>query len=46
MKTFLIQVIYGDQFEDLYIVAASEKAALAKAKKVTTLNSRWSRFVI
>jgi hypothetical protein len=46
MTTYLVQAIYGDRFEDLYVSARSEAEALVKASKATTLKSRWTRFII
>jgi len=43
--TFLIQAILGDRFEDLYIEASSAAEAIRKARKLTSLESRWTRFV-
>lgn len=49
--TFFIQARLGDDFEDLYIAAASLEAALAKAPAASALYRnagglrRWVRFV-
>jgi hypothetical protein len=46
MKTYLVQAILGDRFEDLLVKARSPEAAVEKAKKATTLKSRFTRFVL
>lgn len=46
MTTYLVQAILGEAFEDLYVEARNEAEAIAKAKKATTLKSRWTRFAI
>jgi hypothetical protein len=46
MQTFLVQAILGDAFEDLYVTAASAAEAIAKAKTMTTLRHRFTRFAI
>lgn len=46
MTTYLVQAILGEQFEDLYITASDENAAVEIAKKTTALKSRWTRFVL
>ena len=43
--TYLIQAILGERFEDLYVEARSVQEAIRKAEKLTTLRSRWTRFV-
>ena len=45
-KTYQVQARLGDKFEDLYIKAKNEKQALAKARKLTTIKSRFVNFVI
>lgn len=44
MKTYMIHVQLGNSFEDLYVEARNEKAAIAKARKLTTLDARWASF--
>ena len=47
MTTFTVQVCYGqDLFEDITVKAHNELEAIAKAKKLTTLPTRWARFII
>ena len=46
MQVWLVQVILGERFEDLYVTAKSASAAIAKARKQTTLPARWARFAI
>ena len=46
MTTYIVQAIYGNQFEDLYVEARSPEQAVAKARKLTSLRSRWTRFVL
>lgn len=46
MTTYLVQARLGDSFEDLHVKASSPEAAVEKAKKATTLKSRWTRFVL
>lgn len=46
MITFSVQAILGDRFEDLLVKARTEAEAIRKAEKITTLKSRWTRFVI
>jgi hypothetical protein len=45
-QTYLVHVRLCEKFEDLYVEATSPEAAIAAAKKLTTLNVRWARFVI
>lgn len=46
MKTYMVQAIYGEQFEDITVKAANPKDAIAAARQLTTLKSRWTRFVL
>jgi len=46
METYLVQAILCDKFEDLYVKATSEQEAIEKAKKMTSLKSRFVNFVI
>jgi hypothetical protein len=46
MLTFMVQAILGERFEDIYVTAGSEAEAIRKAEQLTTLKSRWTRFVI
>lgn len=46
MTLFSVQVILGDRFEDLLVKARNEAEAIRKAEKLTTLKSRWARFVV
>lgn len=46
MVTFMVQAILGERFEDIYVEARNEAEAIRKAEKLTTLKSRWTRFVI
>lgn len=44
IQTYFVQVILGDDFEDLYIKATSRADAIAKAKQVTTIKHRFATF--
>ena len=46
METYLVQAILCDKFEDLYVKASNEQEAIEKAKKMTTIKSRFVNFVI
>ncbi|WP_154707531.1 hypothetical protein [Brucella abortus] len=46
MTTYLVQAQLGDRFEDLYVQARSEREALAKARRLTTLKHHFTNFVI
>jgi hypothetical protein len=46
MRTYQVQAIYGEKFEDIYVEAQNEKEAINKAKKITGLKSKWTKFVI
>ncbi len=46
MSTYSVQAILGDRFEDILVKASSEQDAINKAEKITTLKSRWTRFVV
>lgn len=43
-STYMIHVQLGDKFEDLYVRACSVNDAIAKARRRTTLDARWSSF--
>jgi hypothetical protein len=51
MTTFMIQAIYGEQFEDIYVEAATVEAAIEAARAVSVLyrtpgvSRSWVRFV-
>jgi hypothetical protein len=44
-RTFHIQAILGDRFEDIYVEATDAAEARRIAAQLTTLKSRWTRFV-
>lgn len=44
IKTYFVQAILGDEFEDLYVEASSYAEAVSKARKLTRLQSRWTSF--
>jgi hypothetical protein len=46
MNAYQVQAIYGENFEDIYVEAKNEKEAINKAKKITSLKSKWTKFVI
>lgn len=46
MQTYMVQAILGDRFEDIYVDAKNEQSAILKAKKITSLKSTWTRFVL
>ena len=46
MTTYSVQAILGDRFEDILVKARTEAEAVEKATKLTSLKSRWTRFVI
>ena len=46
IETYLVQAILGNQFEDLYVKAASEQEAIEKARKITSFKSTFVNFVI
>lgn len=48
MTTWMIQVTEGrhGRFEDFYVQARSEKEAIAKARKLTTIPLRWAEFIV
>lgn len=47
MTTFTVHVRYGqDLFEDITVKAHNEVEAIAKAQKLTTLPTRWARFIL
>ena len=51
MQTFMIQAIYGEQFEDIYVEAETVEAAIEAARAVSVLyhpgrlGRAWDRFV-
>ena len=48
MQTFMVQVIEGrnGRFEDLYVEARTDAEAIRKARKLTTIDLRWARFIV
>ena len=46
IETYMVQAILSASFEDLYVSAASEPEAIAIAKKLTTIKSKFVKFVI
>lgn len=46
MKTYMVHVQVANQFEDLYVQARNEKQAIAKARKLTTLDVRFASFCL
>lgn len=47
MKTYSVHVRLGqDLFEDILVKARTEDEAIAKAKKLTKLPTRWARFIL
>ncbi len=46
METYLVHVTLGNAFEDIYVAARNEKQAIAKARKLTTLDTRWANFIV
>lgn len=45
-KKILVQVILSSQFEDVIVEARNDQEAIRKAKKQTSIKSRWAEFVI
>lgn len=41
-----VHVQLGDQFEDVYVEAATERTAIAEAKLITKLDARWASFTV
>ena len=45
-KTYSVQAIQGDRFEDILVTARSDAEAKAKAARLCRWATRWTRFVI
>lgn len=45
MQTFMIQARLGNDFEDMYIEAKTVEEAIVIARRITTLNHRFTNFV-
>ncbi len=46
METYQVQVTAANFFEDIYVEAASETEAIEKAKKLTTIKSKFVNFIV
>jgi hypothetical protein len=43
-ETYFVQVRQAQLFEDLYVEARSWNEAVRKARKLTTLDTRWATY--
>lgn len=47
MATWIVQIIIGDSFRDLYVIAESAHGAIEQAKQQATNHERrWASFVV
>ena len=47
MQTYMVQIITGQNFRDVYVSAKDDAGAIAAAKRVATSHEiRWASFVL
>jgi hypothetical protein len=49
MRTYFVQAILGDKFEDLHVkcsTIATRAQIIARARRMTTLRGQWVKFVL